>query len=61
MRNAVLSVLLLSAALLLSACGMKGPLYLPQEPAAQPPPASAPAASAPADEKKNPSAGQPGQ
>jgi len=53
--------LLLSAVVLLSACGMKGPLYLPpQEPAAQPP-ASAPAAGAPADAKKNQAAGQTGQ
>jgi|GEM_PF-1170606 len=59
MRN--ISLLLLTV-LLLSACGMKGPLYLPpQVPAAQPPPASAPAAGVQSDAKKNQAAGQPGQ
>jgi len=53
-------VLLLSTVLLLSACGLKGPLYLPQEPAAQPP-VPAPAANASSDEKKNSAAGQNGQ
>lgn len=45
MRNLLIA---LSIACFLSACGLKGPLYLPnQKPAAQPP-----AANAPADEKK---------
>ncbi|HUO43990.1 MAG TPA: lipoprotein [Burkholderiales bacterium] len=57
MRNVPL---LLSMAALLSACGMKGPLHLPQEPAAQAP-ASAPAAGAQAGDKKMPAAGQTGQ
>jgi predicted small lipoprotein YifL len=54
MRNVLF---LLSAVVLLSACGMKGPLYLPPEPAAQPP-ATAPAAGAQSDAKKNQAAGQ---
>jgi predicted small lipoprotein YifL len=54
---------LMSAVLLLSACGMKGPLYLPpQEPAAHSPPTSAtPAAGAASDAKKDQAAGQTGQ
>ena len=48
------SVLLLILAALLQACGLKGPLYLPEnKPAAAPPPAAA-AADVPADTKKNP-------
>jgi len=57
MRNITL---LSSALLLLSACGLKGPLYLPQEPPAAQSSAAAPA-STPADEKKKPAAGQSGQ
>jgi len=60
MRNVIF---LMSAVTLLSACGMKGPLYLPpQEPAAKSPPASAaPAASTASDAKKDQAAGQTGQ
>jgi len=60
MRNVIF---LMSAVTLLSACGMKGPLYLPpQEPAAKSPPASAaPAAGTASDAKKDQSAGQTGQ
>jgi predicted small lipoprotein YifL len=55
MRKFALLLLLSS---LLSACGMKGPLYLPpSEPAAKPP---APAPGAQSDEKKD-QAGQAGQ
>ena len=35
-----LLTLLALTALLLNACGLKGPLYLPQEPAPEKPPAS---------------------
>jgi len=50
-----LSVLLLIASALLSACGLKGPLYLPaQKPAATPPAAAAPAPGAQPAEKQNP-------
>ena len=49
------TVLLLLAAALLPACGLKGPLYLPaQKPAAKPPAAAAPAAVAQPDDKQNP-------
>ena len=49
------SVPLLLASLLLPACGLKGPLYLPeQKPAADPPAAAAPAPAAQPDDKKNP-------
>ncbi len=55
MRN---SVLLLLLATLLPACGLKGPLYLPeQKPAANPPAAAAPATAAQPDDKKNPPSG----
>lgn len=47
-------VLLLILTVALTACGLKGPLYIPaQKPAAAPPPAAA-AAEAPADARKNP-------
>lgn len=52
MRN---SVLLLSLAVALSACGLKGPLYLPKDK----PGAAPPAAAAPADEKKAPAPAAP--
>ena len=45
------SVLLLILAALLQACGLKGPLYLPEKKPAAAPPA---AADVPADTKKNP-------
>ena len=49
------SVLLLLLAALLPACGLKGPLYLPeQKPAANPPAAPAPAPATQPDDKKNP-------
>jgi len=49
------SVLLLIAAALLPACGLKGPLYLPaQKPAATPPAAAAPAPGTQRDDKQNP-------
>lgn len=51
MRLAPLFALLLSGAALLSACGQKGPLFIPGDdhpPSLQPEPATAPAAPAPA-------------
>ena len=48
------SVLLLLAMLLLASCGLKGPLYLPQQKPAANPPAAEPAANPQADDKKNP-------
>jgi predicted small lipoprotein YifL len=48
------SVLLLILAVMLTACGLKGPLYLPQQKPAANPPAAEPAANLPAVEKKNP-------
>jgi predicted small lipoprotein YifL len=49
------SILLLSAIVLLSACGLKGPLYLPsQKPAASPPAAAVPASGTRPDDKTNP-------
>ena len=50
------SVLLLILAVLLSACGLKGPLYLPQQKPAANPPAAEAAIKPPADDKKNPGA-----
>ena len=50
------SVLLLILAVLLSSCGLKGPLYLPQQKPAVNPPATQPAVNPPADDKKNPGA-----
>jgi predicted small lipoprotein YifL len=48
-------VLLLVVTALLAGCGLKGPLYIPeQKPAAAPP--SAPAAAAQTDDKKTPAA-----
>ena len=48
-------VLLLLLAALLPACGLKGPLYLPeQKPAANPSAAAAPTSGAQADDKKTP-------
>jgi predicted small lipoprotein YifL len=47
------SVLLLLASLLLASCGLKGPLYLPQQKPAVNPPAADPAPTPPADDKKN--------
>ncbi len=49
-----ISFLLVLLALLLASCGLKGPLYLPQQKPAASPPAADPAANPPADEKKNP-------
>ncbi len=47
-------VLLLFAAALLPACGLKAPLYLPsQKPAANPPAAAAPAPGTQPDDKQN--------
>ena len=47
-------VLLLFAAALLPACGLKAPLYLPsQKPAATPPDAAAPATGTQPDDKQN--------
>jgi predicted small lipoprotein YifL len=52
MRNIVLLLLL---AALLPACGLKGPLYLPeQKPAAYPSAAAMPTSGAQADDKKSP-------
>ena len=48
------SVLLLILAILLASCGLKGPLYLPQQKPAANAPAAEPAANPPADDKKNP-------
>ena len=48
------SVLLLILAALLTSCGLKGPLYLPQQKPAANPPAAEPAANPQADDKKNP-------
>jgi len=48
------SVLFLIVVAMLQACGLKGPLYLPEKKPATTPPAAAPAADAPADTKKNP-------
>ena len=48
------SVSLLLLALLLQACGLKGPLYLPQQKPAAKPPAAEPAPDPPADDRKNP-------
>jgi len=49
------SVLLLLAATLLPACGLKGPLYLPaQKPAAIPPAVTAPAPGTQPDDKQPP-------
>ena len=49
------SVLLLVLAAGLPACGLKGPLYLPEpKPAANPPAAAAPAPGTQSDAKKNP-------
>ena len=48
------SVLLLILAMLLASCGLKGPLYLPQQKPAANPPAAEPAANPQADDKKNP-------
>jgi len=49
------TVLLLLAAALLPACGLKGPLYLPaQKPAASSPAATAPAPGTQPDDKQNP-------
>lgn len=45
------SVLLLILVAMLQACGLKGPLYLPEKKPATAPPA---AAETPADTKKNP-------
>ena len=57
MRNIVLSLLL---AALLPACGLKGPLYVPeQKPAANPSAAAAPAPGAQADDKKTPASKSP--
>ena len=39
-------------ALLLNACGLKGPLYLPQEPAPEKPPAAQPQKSPDTEKKK---------
>ena len=50
------SVLLLILAILLASCGLKGPLYLPQQKPAVNPPATQPAVNPPADDKKNPGA-----
>ena len=47
-------VLLLLLAVLLPACGLKGPLYLPQQKPAANPPASEPAGNPPADDRKTP-------
>jgi len=48
-------VLLLLLAALLPACGLKGPLFLPeQKPVPDPSAAAAPSASAQADDKKTP-------
>lgn len=48
-------VLLIFAAVLLPACGLKGPLYLPaQKPAAASPAAAAPAPGTQPDDKQNP-------
>ena len=49
-------VLLLTLAVLLTSCGLKGPLYLPQQKPAVNPPAAEPAAYPQADDKKNPGA-----
>ena len=51
------SVLLLLASAVLPACGLRGPLYLPeQKPAANPPAAAAPASGTQSDDKKAPAA-----
>ena len=50
------SVLLLLLALMLPSCGLKGPLYLPQQKPAAKPPAAEPAPNPPADDRKNPGA-----
>ena len=52
MRNIVLLLLL---AALLPACGLKGPLYLPeQKPAVNPSSAAAPASAAQTEDRKTP-------
>jgi len=48
------SVLLLLATALLPACGLKGPLYIPEQKPAAAPPAAAPAPAAQPDDKKTP-------
>ena len=49
------TVLLLLAAALLPACGLKGPLFLPaQKPAASPPAVAVPAPGMQPDDKQNP-------
>ena len=51
-----ISILLLIPALALAACGLKGPLYLPQPKPAAAPPAAATIPDTPADDKKTPGA-----
>ena len=50
------SFLLLTLAMNLAACGLKGPLYLPQPKPAASPPAAATIPDTPADDKKTPGA-----
>ena len=54
MRNLLI---VLSVTALLSACGLKGPLYLPSQKPVATPPAAAPAGDA--DTKKSPDAAKP--
>ena len=51
MRKLFLLLILMA---MLAACGLKGPLYLPEQKPAAAPPAAAAASGAQADEKKNP-------
>lgn len=50
------SFLLLTIAMALAACGLKGPLYLPQSKPAAAPPAAATIPDPPTDDKKTPGA-----
>jgi predicted small lipoprotein YifL len=55
-RVSALSGLILAGSLLLSACGQRGPLYLPTPPAAPPPRPAAPAAAPPTPAQTAPDA-----
>ncbi len=48
--------LLLIVVAMLAACGLKGPLYLPEQKPVATPPAAAPPPDTRADDKKNPGA-----